>query len=69
MAKTLKRSSEGIMNFYRHPITTASLEGINTKIKAMIRRAYGFRKLDNFMCLILAIREFNPVRLLADGAD
>jgi transposase len=67
MAKTLKKYSEGILNFYRHPINTAKLEGLNTKIKAMIRRAYGFRNLENFKRLILAIREFNPVRLLADG--
>jgi hypothetical protein len=33
----------------------------------MIRRAYGFRNLENFKWLILAIREFNPVKILAPG--
>jgi transposase len=67
MAKTVEKFSEGILNFYLHDITTASLEGLNTKIKAMIRRAYGFRNLENFKWLILAIREFNPVKILAPG--
>lgn len=69
MARTLTRFSEGILNYFRRPITTACLEGLNTntKIKAMIRRSYGFRNMGNFMRLILAIKEFNPVRLLAAG--
>jgi transposase len=54
MADTLTRNSLGILNYYLHPITTASLEGITTKRNAMIRRAYGFLNFENFLRLILA---------------
>jgi transposase len=67
MARTLQKYSEGILNYYRHCITTACLEGLNTKVKALIRRAYGFRNLGNLINLILAVREFNPLKLLAPG--
>jgi transposase len=67
MAKTLEKCSEGVLNYYLHAITTACLEGINNKIKALIRRAYGFRNLGNFMRLVLAIREFSPAKLMGAG--
>jgi transposase len=65
MAGTLARFSVGILSYYRYHINTANLEGLNTKIKAMIRRAYGFRNMNNFIRMILANKEFNPLTLLA----
>ena len=46
--KTLLRHSEGLVNYFKHPITNAKTEGINNKIKTMKRQAYGFRDMEYF---------------------
>jgi hypothetical protein len=67
MAKTLEKYSEGVLNYFRHAISTVCLEGIDNKIKALIRRAYSFRNLGNFMSMVLAIKEFSPAKLMGSG--
>jgi hypothetical protein len=42
-AATLMRHREGILSYYDHKITSARIEGTNTKIRVMQRKAYGFR--------------------------
>jgi transposase len=42
-ARTLQEHREGILNYHESRITTGPLEGTNTKIRALQRRAYGFR--------------------------
>lgn len=46
--KTLLRHWEGLVNYFKHPITNAKTEGINNKIKTMKRQAYGFRDMEYF---------------------
>jgi len=43
LAKTLTRHCQGIVNWFSHRITSARMEGINNKIRALTRSAYGYR--------------------------
>jgi transposase len=56
-AATLREHQEGILNYYDCPISTGPLEGMNTKIQAMKRQAYGFRDLAFFKLKILALHQ------------
>jgi transposase len=56
-AQTLEDHQEGILAYYDAPISTAPLEGTNTKIQAMKRQAYGFRDKAFFKLKILGIHE------------
>lgn len=60
-AKTLENHRYGILAYYRHPISTGPLEGMNNKIKTMKRQAYGFRDTEFFKLRILAIHEAKHV--------
>jgi transposase len=46
--KTLLRNWNGLVNYFKHPITNGKTEGINNKIKTMKRQAYGFRDIEYF---------------------
>jgi transposase len=48
VAKTLAGYRTGLLNYFRHPITSAVVEGINNKIKTLKRQAYGFRDQEYF---------------------
>ena len=54
-AKTLATYRRGILAWFRHPISTGPLEGLNNKIKTLKRQAYGFRDQQYFKLKILAI--------------
>jgi transposase len=56
-ADTLEEHQEGILNYYDYPISTAPLEGTNTKIQLMKRKAYGYRDLAFFKLKILGAHE------------
>jgi transposase len=56
-AVTLAEHRRGILNYYRHPISTGPLEGTNNKIKTMQRQAYGFRDKEFFKLKIYALHE------------
>ena len=43
MAKTLRTHASGILPYADHPITSGRLEGINNKIKTLLRQTYGLR--------------------------
>ena len=58
-AQTLRAHREGILNYYKSRITTAALEGTNTKIRVLQRRAYGYRDQDYLKLRILALHEGN----------
>ena len=58
-AKTLEAHREGILNYYDSRITTAALEGTNTKIRVLQRRAYGYRDEEYLKLRILALHETN----------
>jgi transposase len=56
-AQTLRAHREGILNYYESRITTAPLEGTNTKIRVLQRRAYGYRDQEYLKLRILALHE------------
>jgi transposase len=58
-ARTLQLHRTGLLNHYRHRITTGALEGTNNKIKTMQRQAYGYRDQKFFRLKIFALHEAN----------
>jgi len=56
-AETLKQHQEGILNYYKHRITTGALEGTNAKIRVMQRKAYGYRDEEYLKLKIYALHE------------
>ena len=55
MAKTLRTHRRGLLNWYDHPISTGPLEGINNKIGALQRRAYGYRNYEHLKERLLTL--------------
>lgn len=47
-ARTLKKYLWGVLNYFRHPITNACAEGINSKIETIKKMACGFRNREHF---------------------
>lgn len=56
-AKTLAMHLDGILSFYDYRISTGPLEGTNTKIRVLQRKAYGFRDIEFFKLKIHALHE------------
>lgn len=59
LAATLDEHRAGLLAYFRHPITTGPLEGINNKIKVLKRQAYGFRDMEYFKLRLLFLHESN----------
>lgn len=57
LAKRIASHRSGILNYFKHPVTTAKVEGINNKIKVLKRMAYGFRDIHYFKLRIYALHE------------
>lgn len=55
MAKTLQTHRTGILNWYDFPISSGPLEGINNKIGALQRMAYGYRDPEYFTLKLHAL--------------
>ncbi|MFO1041057.1 MAG: ISL3 family transposase [Planctomycetaceae bacterium] len=55
MAKTLRAHRQGLLNWYLEPISSGPIEGINNKIGAMQRRAYGYRNYEHLKQRILTL--------------
>ena len=55
MANTLEGHRTGILNWYDFPISTGPLEGINNRIGALQRMAYGYRDRDYFIAKLYAL--------------
>lgn len=55
MAKTLQTHRTGILNWYDFPISSGPLEGINNKIGALQRMAYGYRDPEYFILKLHAL--------------
>ena len=51
----IKRNQELILNTIRTKLSNARIEGINNKIKLLVRRAYGFRNVQNLIDFVLLI--------------
>jgi transposase len=43
LADTVQKHWHGLLAWFDHPISTGPLEGVNNKIRALTRQAYGFR--------------------------
>jgi transposase len=56
-ANKLFSHAYGILNFFRHRVTTGPVEGINNKIKVLKRKAYGYRDIDYFKLRIYFLHE------------
>jgi len=56
-AKTLQLHRTGLLNWYDYAISTAPLEGTNTKIRVLQRQAYGFRDPEFFKLKIYALHQ------------
>jgi len=54
-ANTLMAHRTGIINWYKHRISTGPLEGFNNKIKVLKRKAYGYRDFEFFILKIYAL--------------
>jgi len=48
VARTLAGYRTGLLNYFKHYITSAAVEGLNNKIKTLKRMAYGFRDTEYF---------------------
>ena len=55
MSKTLQAHRYGLLNWYDEPISTGPLEGINNKIGALQRRAYGYRNYEHLKLRLLTL--------------
>lgn len=55
MAKALKRHWAGVLAFTRSRITNGVDEGLNSKIKTALKRAYGFKTFKNYRTIIYVI--------------
>lgn len=53
VAKMLKRHLTGLMSYFRHRISNAVSEGLNSKIQSLKASARGFRNFENFRIRIL----------------
>jgi transposase len=52
-ARTLRRWQTEVLNYWRYPITNAVVEGKHNRVKALKRRAYGYRNNRTFQFRIL----------------
>jgi transposase len=54
-AKTIKRHWQGILQFVDSRITTGIVEGLNSKIKTAMKRAYGFKSFEYLRTVIYLV--------------
>jgi len=55
LARKIRRHKEHILNTIRLGMSNARIEATNNKIKLIIRKAYGFRNIDNMIDLIYLV--------------
>lgn len=53
VARMLKKNLGQIMNFFKHPISTSTNEGMNLRIQNIKRKAYGYRNEENLRSAVL----------------
>lgn len=51
-AKTVKTHFTGIMRYFTSRLTSGAMEGINSRIQVIKRRARGYRNINNFIAMI-----------------
>ena len=55
VAKLIKRHEEGILRFLKSRITNGIVEGLNSKIKTALKRAYGFKSFNYYRTIIYLV--------------
>ena len=63
LQRKIKRNKELIMNTIREHVSNARVESMNNKIKLIIRRAYGFRNIQNMIDLVMLACSYIAVPL------
>lgn len=53
LSKKIRKHKEAILATCHHRLSNARIEAINNKIKVIIRKAYGFRNIDNLLAMIM----------------
>lgn len=53
VAKTIQRHLPNVMSYFDHRITNAGSEAINSVVRALQKRAFGFRNFGNFRTAVL----------------
>ena len=56
-AKTILDHSEGLLNYFDHPISNGKAEGVNNKIKVLKRNGYGYLDIGYFTLLLYDLHE------------
>jgi transposase len=51
-AKTVKKHWDGILRYFTSRLTSGAMEGLNSRIQEIKRRARGFRNIKNFIAMI-----------------
>jgi len=54
-AKTIKKHFEGVINYFYNRLTSGLVEGINSRIQEVKRRARGFRNTDNYIAMVYLV--------------
>lgn len=55
VAKAIKRSWQGVLNYTNSRITNGVVEGLNSKIKTAMKRAYGFKSLNYLRTIVYLV--------------
>lgn len=55
LSRKIRRHYDAIINTVNYNLSNARLESMNNKIKVMIRKAYGFRNIENMMDTIMIV--------------
>lgn len=59
MAKTLRTHEEGILAYFKHRITSGPMEGINNKVKTLLKATYGLRDEEYMKLRLKSLHETN----------
>jgi transposase len=57
IANTLLSLKDGLLNYFKHRISSGPMEGTNNKIKTVQRQSYGFRDQEYFNLVIYSLHE------------
>lgn len=53
VARMIKRHLSGVLSYFKHRITNAGSEAINSVVQMLKKRAFGFRSFENFRTAVL----------------
>jgi transposase len=61
MGETLEKYSYGIINWYKNKINSGTLEGVNNKIKVLMRKSYGIKNFEHLKLHLYALHETSQI--------